>query len=335
MITPPRLYRYRNLTGYTSDNGLSIFDREIDALRNSYLYAASFESMNDPMEAFYRVGGENDLLVDELLGNEFNLLTNTQQILRRTINSLALVSFSSTYMDYPMWAYYAGNFSGMCLEFEVDRFSISDFKNEPLRRVNYSSIPLPPISFKEFSNGNIGEEMISRVVQKREEWAHEKEWRYLTGEVGRKYYIDNALVRIFLGPRISDSHRTSICNLMRNRGVEVIQLSIEGFELREESILYKNIECERVGKGDKYLESDLLAISDELKEFFGEFYEKFILAYNDLSVNINMESILDIHMSQFSNRPAAYIGIVYKLRNGSEKYEGRYYDSSANLLKIK
>jgi len=335
MIAPPRLYRFRNLSGHTSDEGVNIFEREMDALKNSYLYASSFYSMNDPMEAFYSVGGENDLLISEFIGSEFNLLENSEEILRNTIDNFALVSFSSTYSEYPMWAYYAGNFSGMCLEFDVNRFTISDFKNEPLRKVNYSSIPLPPISFKDFSVGNIGEEMLIRVIQKREEWAHEKEWRYLTGEVGRKYYADNALIRIFLGPRISQTHRDYICELMKSRGVEVIQLSVIGYEFKEEIILHKNVQCERVGQGGIYPEEDLKLISNELKNFFGEYYEKFLLECNELSINANMESIFDIHMSKFDSVKAVYVGVIYKLRNGTEKFERRYYDSSAKLIATK
>ena len=53
MNTPNKLDRYRPLDD-------KLFNRELNALRDSYLYAQSFSSMNDPMEAFYETGGTGD-----------------------------------------------------------------------------------------------------------------------------------------------------------------------------------------------------------------------------------------------------------------------------------
>lgn len=57
MEPPSKLYRYRSLSA-------DVFDRELDALEKSYLYAPPFSAMNDPMEAFYETGRQGDAFIN-------------------------------------------------------------------------------------------------------------------------------------------------------------------------------------------------------------------------------------------------------------------------------
>ena len=61
MKTPQFLYRFRPLKSG------KILEREIEALRDSYLFAPAFSEMNDPMEAYYETGGPGDSAVNNMI----------------------------------------------------------------------------------------------------------------------------------------------------------------------------------------------------------------------------------------------------------------------------
>lgn len=55
-VLPRRLYRYRSFTPRVSDDLKEsvLVKREIDSIREPYLWCANFEHMNDPMEGVFR-----------------------------------------------------------------------------------------------------------------------------------------------------------------------------------------------------------------------------------------------------------------------------------------
>lgn len=125
--TPAQLYRFRPLTN-------DLLDRELDALKDSYLFSPLFSEMNDPMEAFYQIGGPEDKFINQAVSGGTNLTGGIYKILADAMDRAALVSFSSTYKYLPMWAYYANNFAGMCLEFNTNDLLIGDFQNEEIKK---------------------------------------------------------------------------------------------------------------------------------------------------------------------------------------------------------
>lgn len=173
MLPPHPLYRFRWLAADT-------IEREIHALENSYLYAPSFKSMNDPMEAFYETGGPGDRIVNAMLGFKADLPGEMYRLLDEAVANFALISFTGTYEALPLWAYYANNFAGMCLEFDARRLPVGDLQNEQLRPVVYARDALPPVGLHDFGPERMQETIVARITRKRSEWAHEQEWRYVT-----------------------------------------------------------------------------------------------------------------------------------------------------------
>lgn len=139
MKVPEKLYRYRPLDE-------ALFEREFGALREAYLYAPPFAAMNDPMEAFYEIGGPGDRIIDSMLAPAGKDVGAMYKMLSDMIDGFALVSLAGTHLDLPMWAYYASNFAGMCLEFSTPSLDIGDFQGEKLRPVTYARKALPPLT---------------------------------------------------------------------------------------------------------------------------------------------------------------------------------------------
>lgn len=81
-----------------------------------------------------------------------------------------IASFSETKKSIPMWAYYANQHEGLCLEYDVSHLDNSE-KNKELReafcKVHYSNFR-PKDLFSDYS-----------LVVKSTEWSHEHEWRLI------------------------------------------------------------------------------------------------------------------------------------------------------------
>ena len=319
MKQPPNLYRFRGLSA-------EIIDREIQSLTESYVYSPAFSSMNDPMEAFYETGGPGDHIIDAMFAPKQKLTKDLNRMLDETIAKFALISFTGTYKSLPLWAYYANNFAGICLEFSTKDLIIGDLKSERLLPVVYARDALPPIDVLRLGSDNIGDAVIKRLTRKRIEWAHEKEWRFVTGQVGPKHYLDDALKRVYLGPRIDADHAGRICDTLKRRPVEVLQGQIRGFAL-EFTTLQKAAaleDCERVGSG-RFEPSDDLFAEPDLRAFFGAEYDKLVAECRASALRPNMDGFGGIDIAG-SERNRVYLWTQYKLRNGGIAFDKRYFD---------
>lgn len=326
MKPPPKLYRYRPLND-------ALLDRELAALRDSYLFAPAFAAMNDPMEAFYETGGPGDSIVDALLAPTGKRIDDMYAMLTKMIDSFGMASFANNYDDLPMWAYYASNFAGMCLEFDTVELFIGDFQNERLRKVTYARSALPPLTMADMlPHERLEEAVIARITRKRSEWSHEKEWRFIAGQAGPKHYLDDALRRVFLGPRINSEHAMAVCDVLDRRPVEVFQGKIRGFELAFGSIkpARQLQECERVGAG-RFDPCEQLYAQRELGDFLAVPIEALVDECRRIALRPNMEEFSDIHIAS-THEAAMYILTIYKLRSGRKVYNKRYFDEKFTLL---
>jgi len=98
-VQPQRLYRYRSLEK---------FDREIEAIKERYLYCAPYLDLNDPMEGLF---------------TSSQLLKKSERYreIRRAITDkkaqIGMCSFSEVYDHELMWAHYANQFKGICIAY--------------------------------------------------------------------------------------------------------------------------------------------------------------------------------------------------------------------------
>jgi hypothetical protein len=318
---PSKLYRYRPLDD-------ALLERELDAVRHSYLFSPSFKSMNDPMEAFLEVGGPYDHIVDLWMRAAERSTKDIYVKLEEFVNSLALISFSETYKDLPLWAYYASNFSGMCLEFDTPELYIGDLQNEKLRQVSYALNSLPPLDWRiiNFDKESFKEAILARLSRKRVEWEHEKEWRFITGQVGPRHYLDDALRRVFLGPRIKPEHAKRICETLDRRPVEVLQGEVKGFRLEFRTIqsACTTDKCERLGRG-KFDFGENFQSEEGLRPFMLAPFEMLVNECRRIASRPNMDEILNVGIS-VNNKEWLYIQAAYKLRSGRTIYHKRYFD---------
>jgi Protein of unknown function (DUF2971) len=323
---PKQIYRFRPL-----DN--SLFERELLALTDSFLWSPRFDQMNDPMEAFYEFDRSIDPIFETLAPKLSPSLADLYSQFENMLDGMCLVSFSTTHQFFPMWAYYASNFAGMCLEFDSEQLEIGDFRNEPLLEVSYEENPTPPISL--FSLDKLSVEEAGRFLSvKHSDWQHEREWRYITGSGGRRNYLDTALRRVYLGPRVLPEHRDHILNALKTRPVQVLQGHVRKFELVFNVIQDARplSSCERVGAGKFDPETVLSYAERDLRTLLGPNYDELLEECKRTVEHPNTEAIVSIDIAG-SDPSTLYFWTLYKLRSGREVNDKRYFDSEMKLMK--
>jgi hypothetical protein len=321
MKVPASLYRFRPLDD-------ALVDRELSALEASYLFTPPFSAMNDPMEAFYETGGPTDRIVDAMLGTGKGV-ADLYKLLSDTVAAFALVSFAGTAEDLPMWAYYGSNFAGMCLEFDAAKLGVGDFQGEKLLPVTYARKALPPLTVADFARAE--EAITERITRKRIEWSHEKEWRYVVGQVGPKHYLDDALKRVYIGPRAQPAHVDRICKLLDRRPVEILQGEIRGFDLEFRKIKPARplSACDKVDAVALDMAEALYA-EKELRSFLHAPYDQLVDIVREIAEHPNFHGFGGVDIS-VNDKEALYITTIFKLRSGRDVYHQRYFDRRLRL----
>jgi hypothetical protein len=204
-----RLFRFRTLN---EDN----LERELDAISKSYLYAPTFSDLNDPMEGFF---GTIAFVTDnQSLAASFDRLPEIRESIMNVNKTVGIISFTTSCENLPMWAYYAGNFTGICLEFSVTDLCLGDLFACGPCRVQYLRNALEYHDMASSEAEWQFNQKYKNLLSKPYSWGHENEWRFLANP-GKNYYPQHALKRIWVGPRSVYSYQ--IQELGRKYGIDV------------------------------------------------------------------------------------------------------------------
>lgn len=105
-VIPSQLYRYRSLRRIGEADDL-VLDRELTAIEQSYIWASSFQGMNDPMEGVFSTGKNIDPGKKKII-----------EQMKWQKESTGICCFSETPTNELMWAHYADEFRGICLAYD-------------------------------------------------------------------------------------------------------------------------------------------------------------------------------------------------------------------------
>lgn len=223
-------------------------------LINKQLFCASRHNLNDPHDGLYSISEElkNKLLLQSLsnakealkhkgvnIPDDDNIIlsqlreTMTEKEFYEILHdhedsvSLNVCSFSESFKDELMWAHYASNFTGVCLEFD---FSIIPGIENVLLKINYDD-QLPVINDFTF------DEFKKVYSYKRKAWEYENEWRIITIQDKFIRFDPKSLKTIIFGMRTNQSKIDSIKKLCNSNGLTHMQfkklnLTINGVNVK-------------------------------------------------------------------------------------------------------
>lgn len=209
--TPTYLYRYRTITDHT-------IERELAAISDGYIYCPRFSDMNDPMEGAHRFS----------IGSILRGPRETQEDVAVAREQLGTASLSEVHDHEPMWAHYAGNFSGICIMFSTKKLLKTLDDEIDLIRMAYSE--KPPRLMR--NRTSVIEKAKLTLATKTVRWSSEREWRVIAPAVGRADYQDAGVaMRIYLGSRIVPAHEQQIRREMRKLKIPVAKMKIDKYAI--------------------------------------------------------------------------------------------------------
>lgn len=209
--TPPRLYRYRPLGAQ--------LDREIEAIKDGYIYCPRFSDMNDPMEGMHR-----ESLAYIVKGRP----KQERRAIADEKAKLGIASLSEVYDHEPMWAHYADQFKGMCVAYTTSKL-LKGFPNEfDFIRMSYSEEP--PVVLA--NRASLVDKAKLTLGTKTVRWMSEREWRLIIPHAGRAYYEDvRCVFRVYLGSRIDPNAEHLIRTEMEKLKIPVLKMNIDKYEV--------------------------------------------------------------------------------------------------------
>ena len=157
-----------------------------------------------------------------------------KKIINRRKEEVYLTCFSKTNIINPMWAHYAYNHTGICIEYDL-----KDLNEKYILKWCY------PVKYennydytKELMNiKNNGDKLLHETLLKKStEWKYEKEWRILIDydiqlsgliKKGNDYFLKLPKPQaIYLGINISNKNREKILKICEDREISAYQMEI-------------------------------------------------------------------------------------------------------------
>lgn len=212
---PSSLYRYRPLGAKAA--------REVGALRENFIYCPAYSAMNDPMEGLHRLSSR----FSENPGSE-----KSRDRIQQALEKMGIASMSEVYDHEPMWAHYADQFAGMCVQYSLNRLIKGLDRDVAITRMMYSEIE--PVLLDDKSNAIDRARLC--LSSKTVRWASEREWRLFKVDQGNAQYLEpKAVTKIYLGSRVSEADETLVREVGAEIGVSVVKMQIDAY-----SITFKN-----------------------------------------------------------------------------------------------
>ncbi|MGG1518463.1 DUF2971 domain-containing protein [Paenibacillus oryzisoli] len=164
-------------------------DLRINTLLRNEIWFSTPSSLNDPFDCYGVYWDEVELtkFFKEKLPNDTIKKHSVNEIVDGALNSIRdrtqISCFSEQLFNMPMWAHYANNHQGMCVEYDFSKLSEEvDFSKQlypvAYEENRYNISNLIKLSFEETPDMRIY--LLYFLMQiKHKSWSYEKEWRIM------------------------------------------------------------------------------------------------------------------------------------------------------------
>lgn len=135
-----------------------------------------------------------------------------------------------------MWAHYANNFKGYCVEYRYYELirSLEQLNPKEVYRTkevkynemkNFSSISCIELLEKSISDPNKEEDVILKAIcTKLITWEEEKEVRIISSKLGANNISASAITKIYISSRCQGESRTSILNYCKENKITLVEI---------------------------------------------------------------------------------------------------------------
>lgn len=231
---PEKLYKYGSFQ--------SEYWRE--TVFKAKIYLSPAKVFNDPFDCRAHInykkaiskGDFRERLLQHYSKDEIESLSEEdvqKYTIERMREKIYVFCFSEVWNSLLMWAHYANNYNGYCIEYDMTK--VRDYIKTNLFPILYEEEYIDITDYLISTNSNTG--LISNLI-KAKEWQYEKEWRIVKYKEN-PFYFRPAVKAIYLGTNCSKDDKEEILKWAKdsNRKVYNIQISKTKYNLEAQRII--------------------------------------------------------------------------------------------------
>jgi hypothetical protein len=164
----------------------------------------------------------------------------------RYLGNYFLASFTEEFTNLPLWAHYASNHKGVCLEYSTSKLD----KNIIFPIIYTDKLPnilnyiVPQNNIKNIIPKGL---MLYHCIHKLIDWSYEKEWRYIPNIFTPLIFLDTFSEKdrfinfikpskLILGSKIEDNYKNKLYELAHSQSIPITKLQITRYGLKEQLI---------------------------------------------------------------------------------------------------
>ncbi len=203
--------------------------RDIDMLLADQIYASPIGQLNDCFEGVYSDNVDKQLIeITSALNYDVSTIKKQWDGYKEKVEKVGIYSLSLSNDDFPnnkiLWSLYAGEYSGFCVAYDIDKL----VQNEPFPwlvnrvTVHYQN-DVPMVDVTDFSSET---QLLQKMLgTKGLDWESEKEFRLVYDKTGIKTYNRAALKAVYFGFKMSGDNKKRIIDGLQGRDVDIFEMA--------------------------------------------------------------------------------------------------------------
>lgn len=200
----------------------------IKDIKNNTITLSSPSGFNDPMDPSIKIWIESRKQGNKIDRTNYRLLEKSLDNIRicclvdPSINRSRLYSYFNQEKEHNplMWAHYANNHKGICIQYKTTPSNLIDTKDRVVRLLN--------VNYSKSIFINAKTSFIDSLVVKSKHWQYEKETRlimYSRKEEDRYFQLpDFEIEAVYMGYKIGHKQRDFIKRLLRESPIKLYQM---------------------------------------------------------------------------------------------------------------
>lgn len=303
-----KVYKYRSIEE-------NVFKRDFETIKNNSFYSSNYSMLNDPFDIYLNeeISQVINLLKELFPYKELNNFENQFKEVLNFKEKIGVYCLSKDFLNEQLWAYYAGSYSGYCIEYDLEKLIDKDqnFDFQYKFEIDYKD-NIPTLDINDLKN--LQEGFIKKMfATKKSTWKHEEEIRLIFDKYGMKKFHPSAITGIYFGIKTPETIKQSFYELFKDRDVKFYEVFPSNFKLdfklinetkRKlnydlskfdfEILRYRENRFEEIF--DIYLKMEGKE-NDKLCEFIQAFREKYSIKENTIYIYNNQEikDLLDVY----------------------------------------
>lgn len=203
--------------------------RDIEMLLADQIYASPIEKLNDCFEGRYTDSVDKQL--DVIAANfhyDVSSIRAQWKELKKTVEGVGVYSLAISDEGYPnnklLWSLYAGEYVGFCAAYDIDKLVQNEQFPWLVNRVKVGyQKDVPIVDATDFSSET---QLLQKMLgTKGLDWERENEFRLVYDKPGVKTYNRAALKAVYLGFKMTDSHKQRIIDGLQGRNVDIYEMA--------------------------------------------------------------------------------------------------------------